>query len=47
MLGAGPIRGFAAILCIGILTTMFTAFWVTRMIVVLWYRRARPKLVPL
>jgi hypothetical protein len=26
---------------------MFTAVWLTRLIVAFWYRRTRPKLVPL
>ena len=46
-LGAGPIRGFAVTLCIGILSTLFTNFLVTRLIVATWVRRWRPKVVPL
>ena len=34
--GSGPVRGFAVTLAIGIFTTMFTAFTVTRMLVALW-----------
>ncbi len=45
-LGSGPIRGFAVTLLIGIITTVFTAFVMTRMIVALWVRRTRPKTVP-
>jgi protein-export membrane protein SecD len=41
--GSGPVRGFAITLAIGIFTTMFTAFTVTRMIVALWVKRNRPK----
>ena len=33
MLGSGPIRGFALVLCIGILTSMFSAVLVSRMLV--------------
>ncbi len=33
MLGSGPIRGFAVVLCLGILTSLFTAIWVSRAIV--------------
>jgi preprotein translocase subunit SecD len=40
--GSGPVRGFAVTLAIGILTSMFTAVMVTRMMVVLWLRRRRP-----
>ena len=41
--GSGPIRGFAVVLMIGIVTSVFTAVNVTRMFVALWVRRARPK----
>jgi preprotein translocase subunit SecD len=41
--GSGPIRGFAVVLMIGIITSVFTAVNVTRMMVGLWVRKARPK----
>ena len=41
--GSGPVRGFAVTLAIGIFTTMFTAFTVTRMVVAIWVKRVRPK----
>ena len=41
--GSGPVRGFAVTLAIGIFTTMFTAFTVTRMVVAIWVKRNRPK----
>jgi preprotein translocase subunit SecD len=41
--GSGPIRGFAVVLMIGIITSVFTAVNVTRMFVALWVRKARPK----
>ncbi|MBB4632760.1 protein translocase subunit SecD [Sphingosinicella soli] len=41
-LGSGPIKGFAVVLTIGIITSVFTAVTVTRLMVVLWLRRARP-----
>ena len=41
--GSGPIRGFAVVLVIGIITSAFTAITVARMMVALWVRRARPK----
>ncbi len=41
MLGSGPIRGFAVTLCIGILTSMFTAVMVSRAMVNLLYGRQR------
>ncbi len=40
--GTGPIRGFAVTLSIGVLTTMFTAVFMSRIMVAFWYRRARP-----
>jgi preprotein translocase subunit SecD len=40
-LGSGPIRGFAVTLSIGVITSVFTAVTVTRLIVSLWLRRAR------
>ncbi len=45
--GSGPVRGFAITHAIGILTTMYTAYTVTRLIVAYWARWARPKEVPL
>lgn len=41
--GSGPIRGFAVVLVIGIITSAFTAITVARMMVSVWVRRARPK----
>jgi preprotein translocase subunit SecD len=40
--GSGPIRGFAVVLLIGIITSVFTAVTLTRMWVAGWLRRARP-----
>ena len=45
--GSGPVKGFAVTLAIGILTSMFTAIWVTRLMVVLWVRRRRPQMLPI
>ena len=42
-LGSGPVRGFAVTLGIGIITSVFTAIFVTRAIVVAWFDRRRPK----
>ena len=41
LLGSGPVRGFAVVLCIGILTSMFSAVMVSRSIVNLYYGRRR------
>jgi protein-export membrane protein SecD len=46
-LGSGPVRGFAVTLTIGILTSMFTAVTVTRMMVTYWLRWTRPQLIPI
>lgn len=46
-LGSGPIRGFAVTLGFGIITSVFTAFTVTRFFVALWVQRARPKTLPI
>ncbi|MDI7863927.1 protein translocase subunit SecDF [Rhizobiaceae bacterium n13] len=45
-LGSGPVRGFAVTLAVGIVTTVFTAFTLTRWIVATWYNRRRPKALP-
>jgi preprotein translocase subunit SecD len=46
-IGTGPVRGFAVTLGIGIGTTLFTAFTLTRLIVATWVRWQRPKTVPI
>ncbi len=40
-LGSGPVRGFAVVLCLGILTSMFSAVTVSRAMVNLTYGRAK------
>jgi len=45
-LGSGPVRGFAVTLAIGIITTVFTAFTLTRWLVAVWLKRAKPKELP-
>jgi preprotein translocase subunit SecD len=46
-IGTGPVRGFAVTLGIGIITTVFTAFTLTRLIVAWWVQWKRPKTVPI
>jgi len=46
-MGTGTVKGFAVTLCLGIITTVFTAFTLTRLIVALWYRWFKPKVVPI
>ncbi|WP_292931318.1 protein translocase subunit SecD [Noviherbaspirillum sp.] len=39
--GSGPIRGFAVVHCLGILTSIFSAVFVSRGVVNLWYGRKK------
>jgi preprotein translocase subunit SecD len=45
-LGSGPVRGFAVVFILGILTTVLTAVTLTRMMIALWYQWTRPKVLP-
>lgn len=42
-LGSGPIRGFAVTLALGILTSVFAAVTVTRLLVAMWLKNAKSK----
>ena len=42
-IGSGPVRGFAVTLGFGILTSMFTAVYVTRLVIATWMAWRRPK----
>jgi preprotein translocase subunit SecD len=44
-LGSGPVRGFAVTLGIGILTSVFTAIFVTRLLIVIWFEYRRPRTI--
>ena len=44
-MGAGPVRGFAVTLAIGIVTSVFTALYVTRQMVEIWYGLRKPSTV--
>lgn len=44
-MGSGPVSGFAVTLGFGILTSVFTAIFVTRSLIVVWFARARPKTI--
>jgi protein-export membrane protein SecD len=46
-MGSGPVKGFAVTLSIGVLTSLWSAILVTRLQVVLWLRRTRPKVIPI
>ena len=39
--GSGPVRGFAVVHCLGILTSMFSAVFFSRGLVNLWYGRRK------
>ncbi|MEM9348899.1 MAG: protein translocase subunit SecD [Pseudomonadota bacterium] len=43
LMGSGPVRGFAITLGLGIVTSVFTAIFVTRVLIVMWFERKRPK----
>jgi preprotein translocase subunit SecD len=44
--GSGPVKGFAVTITLGIATSMFTAWMLTRLLVSRWYIAVRPKLLP-
>ena len=41
--GSGPIRGFAVVLFLGIITSVFTGVTFTRLMVADYLKRARPR----
>jgi preprotein translocase subunit SecD len=45
--GAGPVRGFAWSLSIGVFTSVFSAVIVTQVLLGVWFRTARPKKLPI
>ncbi|MGL5735098.1 MAG: protein translocase subunit SecD, partial [Beijerinckiaceae bacterium] len=46
LFGSGPVRGFAVTLIFGIITTVVTAVTMTRMMIALWYKWAKPTKLP-
>jgi SecD/SecF fusion protein len=46
LMGSGPVKGFAVVFLLGILTTVITAVTMTRMMIALWYSTTRPKALP-
>lgn len=44
-IGSGPIKGFSVTLGLGILTSVFTAIYVTRLFIIIWLERTNPKTV--
>lgn len=47
MFGTGPVRGFGVTLSIGIIASLFTAVLLTRLMVVTWLKKFRPKALKL
>jgi SecD/SecF fusion protein len=45
--GAGPVKGFAWTLSIGVVTTVFSAVLVTQVLLAWWFRVRRPKSLPI
>ncbi|MEE7457420.1 protein translocase subunit SecD [Methylorubrum populi] len=45
-MGSGPVKGFAVVFILGILTTVITAVTLTRMMIAVWYNVFRPKALP-
>jgi len=43
VMGSGPVRGFSITLGLGILTSVFSAIFVTRLLIVMWFERRRPR----
>ncbi len=43
MMGSGPVKGFAVTLGFGIVTSVFTAIWLTRLMVAGWLHMRNPK----
>jgi preprotein translocase subunit SecD len=43
VMGAGPVKGFAITLGLGIITSVFTAIFLTRIMVVIWFEWRKPK----
>ncbi|HTI83521.1 MAG TPA: protein translocase subunit SecD [Acetobacteraceae bacterium] len=44
--GSGPVKGFAVTITVGIATSLFTAWMLTRLLVSRWYAARRPQLLP-
>lgn len=45
--GSGPVKGFAVTLGFGIISTLFTATMISRLLVITWVRRAKPVTLPI
>ncbi len=45
--GSGPIKGFAVTLSFGIITSLFTAIMLSRLMVIYWVKTFKPKALPI
>ena len=45
--GSGAVRGFAWTLSVGVLTSLFTAIFITQVLIGWWFRAAKPKKLPI
>ncbi|MDE3028777.1 MAG: protein translocase subunit SecD, partial [Paracoccaceae bacterium] len=43
--GSGPVRGFAVTLALGIMTSVFSTVFLSRLFIVMWFERRRPKTI--
>ena len=47
VVGTGPIKGFAVTMAIGIVTSLFAAVMLTRMMLIIWLKVKKPKTLPI
>ncbi len=47
LFGSGPVKGFGVTLALGLTASIFTAYFLTRIQVVYWWRWRRPKVLPI
>ncbi len=45
--GSGPVKGFAWTLVIGVFTSLFTAIFITQVLIGWWFKTAKPKKLPI
>jgi len=46
-MGAGPVKGFAWTLLIGVFTSLFTAILITQVLIGWWFKVTKPKKLPI
>ena len=47
LVGAGPVKGFALTLLVGVVTSVFTAVVITQLLIGWWFRATKPKTLPI